>query len=402
MELRKWPRRNDAESIAARREVLDGRVDPEVFSLDVSPWAGAQVALTGVAVVPVAVVGPLTISLGRYALEEPEGDVVEQGRETDTVFVPLAHTEGGLSASLYRGARAAEESGGFRTYVLRDRMTRDSCFFLRDAGEAIAFARWIEDNAVRMRQWLAESDDPSLSRHAKLREVETHVVGQMCHVLWAYTTGDACGPNMMTRNSYALNMGYVMPNAPVTPERVMLEANMGGDKKPSHRYFERGGHGKTVVAEVTLADEAVRRILRTTPEDLAALGDAVGRLHARDRHRGALHGDRAGHRNGRDELHGAPDRRRGGGRVPLLAPAARPRGRHRRRRHDPPLRPLLARPHGLCRPRQGVPLRADRGRRDAGARDLRLRGDGDRGLGELLPGAPRARRPPLSAGHRAC
>jgi len=274
MELRKWPRRNDAESIAARREALDGRVDPEVFSLDVSPWAGAQEALTGVAVVPVAVVGPLTISLGRYALEEPEGDVVEQGRETDTVFVPLAHTEGGLSASLYRGARAAEESGGFRTYVLRDRMTRDSCFFLRDAGEAIAFARWIEDNAVRMRQWLAESDDPSLSRHAKLREVETHVVGQMCHVLWAYTTGDACGPNMMTRNSYALNMGYVMPNAPVTPERVMLEANMGGDKKPSHRYFERGGHGKTVVAEVTLADEAVRRILRTTPEDLAALGYA--------------------------------------------------------------------------------------------------------------------------------
>ena len=26
----------------------------------------------------------------------------------------------------------------------------------------------------------------------------------------------------------------------------MLEGNMGGDKKPSARYFERGGHGKTV------------------------------------------------------------------------------------------------------------------------------------------------------------
>jgi hydroxymethylglutaryl-CoA reductase (NADPH) len=87
--------------------------------------------------------------------------------------------------------------------------------------------------------------EPALSKRAKLREVETHVVGPMCHVMWAFTTGDACGPNMMTRNAYALNMGYVMEQAAVKPERAILEANMGGDKKPSHRYFERGGHGKT-------------------------------------------------------------------------------------------------------------------------------------------------------------
>ena len=42
------------------------------------------------------------------------------------------------------------------------------------------------------------------------------------------TTGDACGSNMMTCNSYALNMGYVMQQAPVKPERAILEANMGG------------------------------------------------------------------------------------------------------------------------------------------------------------------------------
>ena len=96
-----------------------------------------------------------------------------------------------------------------------------------------------------MRAWLAERDDePGLSRYAQLREVETHVVGPMCHVLWALTTGDAVGPNMMTRNAYALNMGYVMERAPVKPERAILEANMGGDKKPSHRYFQRGGTGR--------------------------------------------------------------------------------------------------------------------------------------------------------------
>ena len=97
------------------------------------------------------------------------------------------------------------------------------------------------------------------------------MAGPICHVMWAFTTGDACGPNMMTRNAYALNMGYVMEHAPRKPERAILEANMGGDKKVSHRYFEQGGHGKTVVAEVTLTDEAVRRVLRTTIDDLLEL-----------------------------------------------------------------------------------------------------------------------------------
>jgi hydroxymethylglutaryl-CoA reductase (NADPH) len=93
----------------------------------------------------------------------------------------------------------------------------------------------------------------------------------MCHVMWSFTTGDACGPNMMTRNAYALNMGFVMERAPVKPERAILEANMGGDKKPSHRYFERGGHGKTVLVEAMLSDEAIRRVLRTTSDDLLEL-----------------------------------------------------------------------------------------------------------------------------------
>ena len=93
----------------------------------------------------------------------------------------------------------------------------------------------------------------------------------MCHVMYAYTTGDACGMNMITRNSYALNQGFVLERAPVKPARAMLEGNMGGDKKPSARYFERGGHGKTVMAEATLTEEAVRRVLKTSLEDLAEL-----------------------------------------------------------------------------------------------------------------------------------
>jgi hydroxymethylglutaryl-CoA reductase (NADPH) len=269
MELKRWPRKNDPDSIEARQRALG--LSDGVTRIDLAPFVNAQEMLTGAAVIPVSVVGPLEIELGEYELEEPFGRVTETGRNEDQVFVPLAHTEGGLSASLYRGARAAAESGGFRTYVLGDRMTRASCFVCKSTEEAVKLARFLDAHVAEMRRWLAERNEDWISRFARLREVETHVIGPMCHVLWAFTTGDACGPNMMTRNAYALNMGYVMEHAPVKPERAILEANMGGDKKPSHRYFERGGHGKTVLVEATLTEEAVRRVLRTTIDDLLEL-----------------------------------------------------------------------------------------------------------------------------------
>ena len=220
---------------------------------------------------PVAVVGPLALELGEYELEEPAGRLVERRRGEDEVFVPLANTEGGLSISLYRGARAAADSGGFRTHVLADRVTRASAFLFANAAESTAFARWIETQVDEMKTWLASGPVPGLSMFAKLRELQTHVVGPACHVMYTYTTGDAVGMNMITRNSYALNQGFVAECAPVKPRRIALEGNMGGDKKPSHRYFERGGHGKTVIAECTLTEDTVRRVLRTTVDDLLEL-----------------------------------------------------------------------------------------------------------------------------------
>jgi hydroxymethylglutaryl-CoA reductase (NADPH) len=272
MELRRWPRKNDAASIEARQKALG--LNGGVTGIDLSPFVNAQEMLTGAAVIPVSVVGPLDVELGTYELEEPFGRVSETGRAREQVFVPLAHTEGGLSASLYRGARAAGESGGFRTYVLKDRITRASCFLCSSTEEAVTLARFLDAHVAELRRWLAERHDQWISSFARLREVETHVVGPMCHVMWAFTTGDACGPNMMTRNAYALNMGYVMEHAPVKPKRAILEANMGGDKKPSHRYFERGGHGKTVLVEATLTEDVVRRVLRTTVDDLLELSFA--------------------------------------------------------------------------------------------------------------------------------
>src|SRR5207244_9426547 len=163
---------------------------------------------TGTAVLPVSV-AQLRVSLGEYELSD-EGEIVETGRTEDDVTVPLAHTEGGLTASLQRGAKAVELSGGFRTYVVADRITRASCFVCRDAGDALTLARWIGERIDEMSEFLRSSDIAELSRYAVLREAKTHVVGPLCHVLWRWTTGDAVGPTMMARNASAVNMAYVL------------------------------------------------------------------------------------------------------------------------------------------------------------------------------------------------
>jgi hydroxymethylglutaryl-CoA reductase (NADPH) len=258
-----WPRKNDRASIRTRQQLTG--IDGLPVSVDLDAFTDAAEALTGVAVIPVSVC-PIRIELGSYELGD-DGDVVERNRGEEEIFVPLAHTEGSLTLSMTRGAKAA---GVVKTYVLADRITRASCFICSDAAAAITVSRWIERELPAARDWLRAQDDPALSKRAVLREVKTHVVGPMCHVLWAWTTGDAVGPNMMTRNAYALNMGYVMQRAPVTPERAILEANMGGDKKPSYEYFH-SGHGKTVLAEAFLADEQIRRVLHTSAADLEVL-----------------------------------------------------------------------------------------------------------------------------------
>ena len=104
------PRKNDPDSVRARQQALGL---PEA---DVSAYANAAESVTGLALVPVSV-APLRVALGRYELAD-DGSLVEHGRELEDVVVPLAHTEGGLTASLQRGARAVEESGGFRTFVV--------------------------------------------------------------------------------------------------------------------------------------------------------------------------------------------------------------------------------------------------------------------------------------------
>ncbi len=295
--LPRWPRANRPEAIQQRQESLKALPHWHATHHQVLTWpvpaeilATFQECLCGHLVLPVGVVGPVPVNLGHYLLDAG-GAVREEKRGDDHVFVPLAHTEGGLSASVQRGISAVTLAGGVRTHVLADRMTRDSCFVFDSATEALTLAHWVMEQESVMTAWLRDaaqqrlyrtttetadtSDKNLVSTHAVLRGVDTHVVGPMCHLLYRFTTGDACGPNMITRNAYALNQEFVLARFPrdtgVTPLHVFLETNMGGDKKPSYAFFQFPGHGKVVLAEATLPGDVLRRVLRVHPEEVIAL-----------------------------------------------------------------------------------------------------------------------------------
>ena len=161
MELRRWPRKNDPDSIRARQEARGltrrrGHVGrPRAVDARAASRSPASRSI------PVSVVGPLRVALGEYELARRRRRRRDGRGARKTVFVPLAHTEGGLTASMQRGAKAVAESGGFRTYVLADRITRASLLRLQVGGARRSSSRaGSRASSPAMRGWLASQRRP--------------------------------------------------------------------------------------------------------------------------------------------------------------------------------------------------------------------------------------------------
>ena len=242
-----------------------------------------------------------------------------------------------------------------------------------------------------------------------LREVDTHVVGPMCHVLWRWTTGDAVGPNMMTRNS-------------LRAEHGLRDAARAG-RSPSARCSRRTWAATRSRRPSTSARATARRCSPRRSCPTSRSGACCGRPRTTSRrcrgrartarsHRGmqsvaftpasaiaavfAATGQDLGMVGTSSMAHGTA--RRVDGRAAGVDPLRRARGRNGRRRHDAAVGPRLARVDRLRRLRARCTGFAQIVAAAALVpRDQRVGGDGDRRQRELLPGPPRARRPAVIA-----
>jgi hydroxymethylglutaryl-CoA reductase (NADPH) len=198
--------------------------------------------------IPTSWVGPLRLS----------GDVVGDQE------VPLATYETPLWPSVGRGARVSRlVPDGIRVTVVDERMTRSSLFVAETAAAAVAASRDI----LARHDELAEVVS-SQSRHAKLIDLDTEIVGNLLFVRFALTTGDASGHNMVTLAAEAL-MARILAAHPEL-EYGSISGNYCSDKKAT---AVNGilGRGRNVIAEILIPAELVTAQLRSSAARIVEL-----------------------------------------------------------------------------------------------------------------------------------
>jgi len=198
--------------------------------IDFNAVVGRNIENTiGAAQVPVGIAGPLRV-IGDYA--------------NGTYYIPLATSEGALVASVNRGAKIITESGGARSKVINDGMTRAPVITVPSIVDAVELVNWVNEHFNEIKG-VAEST----SRHARLINIQPFIVGNNVWLRFKFTTGDAMGMNMVTIATDKA-VKYILSNFP-RARLVALSGNMCVDKKANAVNFLLG-RGKTVVSEAVI------------------------------------------------------------------------------------------------------------------------------------------------------
>ena len=199
--------------------------------------------MIGAVQVPLGIVGPLKVN-GEHA----QGDF----------YVPLATTEGALVASVNRGCSVITASGGARARIIDDKMTRAPVFRVNGIDHAFNVVEWVKNN------WdIVKKAAESTTRHGKLIGFDYFIAGTNLFLRFKYNTGDAMGMNMATIATKEVS-DVIEKNTGA--KLIALSGNVCVDKKPAALNLILG-RGKTIIAEVKIPREIVKKKLKTTPED---------------------------------------------------------------------------------------------------------------------------------------
>jgi len=213
------------------------------YSFDPGILTGNVEQFVGVAQVPIGLAGPLLVN-GEHAQGE--------------FYVPLATAEGTLVASYNRGMRLLHEAGGVTTTVMDDRMQRAPAFLFTSAREARAFGEWLDEHFDEI-----AAAAEATTRSGKLQDIEQYSASRMLFTRFNYTTGDAAGQNLTGKATQAA-CRWIVETYPGI-EHYFLESNFATDKKSSQVNMLRT-RGKRVVAEATIPNDLVRRVMRSDTE----------------------------------------------------------------------------------------------------------------------------------------
>jgi hydroxymethylglutaryl-CoA reductase (NADPH) len=213
---------------------------PSEPSLDYSRVYGANCEIViGYVPLPVGLVGPLTLN-------------------GESIYVPMATTEGCLVASSNRGAKAITQGGGAKAKIVRDGITRAPCLRMGSAMEAADLKIWCEqqENFAILKQAFE-----STTSFGKLLECNPTVAGKNVYLRLVCFSGDAMGMNMVSKGSLAVieRLQEEFPSC----QLIALSGNMCTDKKAAATNWLHG-RGKSVIVEAVIPKDVVRTTLKTT------------------------------------------------------------------------------------------------------------------------------------------
>lgn len=240
---------------------------PSAPSLDYGKVFGANCEIVvGYVPIPVGMVGPITLN-------------------GESVYIPMATTEGCLVASTNRGCKAISSGSGAHSVILRDGITRAPCLRMGSAMEAASLKLWCEEPANFA---LLKQAFESTTSFGKLKKAEPTVSGRNVYLRLTCFSGDAMGMNMVSKGSLAVVdlLREVFPNMTL----VALSGNMCTDKKAAATNWIEG-RGKSVVIEATISKAVVKSILKTDVKTIvstnlqknligSAMAGAVGGFNA--------------------------------------------------------------------------------------------------------------------------
>ncbi len=195
--------------------------------------------------IPLGVAGPILLK-GEYAKGE--------------FYVPLATTEGALIASISRGMKGINESGGAEVRIINEGMARAPVFEFDSAKLAVEFSKWVEKNT---KQIAMEAE--KTTKHGKLKTITSFIVGNNVWLRFLFDTGDAMGMNMATVASEAA-CNYIEKNFS-DASLVAISGNMCSDKKESY-INELLGRGRGVVADCVIKKEVLEKTFNTSAVEI--------------------------------------------------------------------------------------------------------------------------------------
>lgn len=183
-----------------------------------------------------------------------------------TYHIPIATTEGALVASINRGCVAIHQSNGINFIVDDVGMTRAPIIKFNNIYNTQFFNNYVQNNFNKLKEIF-----DSTTKYGKLTKIDTYYAGEMLHVKFTATTGNAMGMNILTKGT-AKVIEYLKI---IFPEMILisLSGNMCTDKKISSMNLING-RGKRVVVENVIDNIVIKNVLKTTTHKLVELNNA--------------------------------------------------------------------------------------------------------------------------------